>query len=191
MASCKFEQFNTCGSGAACDSTDYNNLKQMKYMTYNHHPYGLDKTLNTTEEPGFVAWNGYGVGACVVNYENALKLSAGNINTSLRTRKNIQSREFTGNPGMGKGCGNIPIESELIQGLFQEKSRPCLQSFWGPERTFEIFDHLNFNPQHGESGGVSQCYTPGSGHTKSYPQAPRGGVDSRADLQNAFQASKN
>lgn len=128
------------------DRRDYDSRKPFKWRTYHHHPYGCK--VQSTCYPGQFYKDGYGIGGCNVDDDSRVNRNPGWQMTNPNVHQELPTLPI--NLPHIRGWHDADTESSLRwEANFNNK--PCLAdttietSF--NSKTFQIFDHLCYNPQ--------------------------------------------
>ena len=131
----KQEHFNIQGLTRLNDDKCYKelehitNVKQGKYMTSNYrNPLCKNNNILKTSvsQPIIIYKDGYGwtsLNGCNIDIDSKFRNSR-NL-TNLRFINQLEKKPISTIPYMGRGMGNINIETELQPGNTTYKTRPC------------------------------------------------------------------
>lgn len=104
-------------------------VKKGNYMTLNYRkPLCQDNTIleNSLNQPIIIHKDGHGwtsLNGCNIDIDSQFR-NANNL-TNLRCINQLNERMYSSTPYMGRGLGNINIESELLPGNNTYINRPC------------------------------------------------------------------
>lgn len=114
--------------------------------------------------PGFNPTDGYGIPQNATDVSSQLRHV--NTLTNLKEINQFGALPLPSIPNVSRGCHAVDTESALIQGKITYKEQSCIprETNFHPERSFQIFDSL--------------CYNPNEHAVEPFR---RGGVDTRHD----------
>lgn len=162
------------------DRRDHDSKKPFKWRTYHHHPYGCK--VESTCYPGQYYWDGYGVSGCNIDEESRVNRHPGYQATNLNVHQELPTLPV--NLPRVRGYYNADTESNLrSEANFNNKQcnntteKSCIPY------TFQVFDHLCYNPQDPDHIDEATVFS------KCFPNAKfwsRGGSDTRHDRQERY-----
>lgn len=162
------------------DRRDFDSKKPFKWQTYNYHPFGCK--VESTCYPGQLYWDGYGVGGCNIDEDSKVNRNPGFQATHLRVHQELPTLPI--NIPRVRGYFNSDIESNLrYEATFNKKQCTGTTEKSFIPNSFQIFDHLCYNPQ--EITYIQETET----FNKCFPNAKfwaRGGEDTRHDNQSKY-----
>ncbi len=124
-----------------------------KYVTSNHYHcecQAPDMVKTATNLPHVFFKNGYGVSGCVIDDSTTLRL--GKTRKFPRCPNQLFTRPYATVPYMGRGPGNIKVETEIQPGENTKVHRQCnvLSGVTIPHFFTPLVDHLSENVQNPE-----------------------------------------
>lgn len=142
---CKQNELSRLGEDACkIDRDDNDSRRPFKWVTYHHHPYGCKP--EATCYPGQLYWDGYGVGGCNIDDDSKVNRNPGYQATNLRVHQELPTLPV--NIPRVRGWYNSDVESSLrFEPNFDDKSCITVTEKSFIPNTFQVFDHLCYNPQ--------------------------------------------
>ena len=142
---CKQNELSKLSEDACyIDRYDVDSRKPFKWVTYHHHPFGCKP--EATCYPGQLYWDGFGPGGCNVEDESRIVRNPGLQATNLRVHQELPTLPV--NLPRVRGYFNSDTESNLRpEAEFNKKQCVTVTEKSFMPVTFQIFDHLCYDPQ--------------------------------------------
>lgn len=167
------------------DRRDHDSRKPFKWRTYQHRPFGCK--VESTGYPGQFYWDGYAPGGCNVDEESRVNRNPGYQATNLNVHQELPTLPI--NLPRIRGYFSADTESSLrSEATFNNKQCTSTSEKSFIDKTFQMFDHLCYNPQE------TKYIIPEDSFNKCFPNAKfysRGGSDTRHDRQERYRNACN
>ena len=114
------------------------------YQLENFHTRGVNPQNSCL--PGFNPSDGVGMPQAATDVSSRLRHEQ--KLTNMREINQFGALPMLSIPNVSKGCHDVDTETKLLQGQITYKDNSCIprETNYHPNRTFQIFDGLNYNP---------------------------------------------
>lgn len=146
--------------------------RPLRYITRNFHDLGLNP--NSLQFPGFLPQDGEGVHPSGIDVDSDLRFSQ---LTNMSFPQQLQCLPVPTIPLLQKGCLDVTAEMELRgKDTYGDKTcKPQETTFY--ERSFQIFDHLGYNPNDVNKSVYPDCNQTGIDTRHLHVEPYRNGVN--------------